>query len=153
MRARLPARLSSCLIDRLSSIYLDSLTASPKPLPHFESDSGFKFLLLALTLTHLYITNLPQRRREDEISITDGVLELSTKFVEEVMTPMEDVVTLFGDTVHDNKLVSRYDPSLHPPSSFSPSFCAVLITSLISLSLFFRSYSLIPFPWEAPFRE
>ncbi|KAJ7664212.1 hypothetical protein B0H17DRAFT_952188 [Mycena rosella] len=43
--------------------------------------------------------------RDDEISILNGVLELNTKNVEEIMTPMQDVVTLSADAVLDDKLV------------------------------------------------
>ncbi|KAJ7182410.1 hypothetical protein C8R43DRAFT_910919 [Mycena crocata] len=43
--------------------------------------------------------------RDDEISILNGVLELNTKNVEEIMTPMEDVVTLSADAILDDKLV------------------------------------------------
>ncbi|EIM91873.1 DUF21-domain-containing protein [Stereum hirsutum FP-91666 SS1] len=43
--------------------------------------------------------------RDDEISILNGVLELNTKNVEEIMTPMKDVVTLSADTILDSKTV------------------------------------------------
>ncbi|KAJ6533725.1 DUF21-domain-containing protein [Mycena capillaripes] len=43
--------------------------------------------------------------RDDEISILNGVLELNTKNVEEIMTPMKDVVTLSADALLDDKLV------------------------------------------------
>ncbi|KAJ7486942.1 hypothetical protein FB451DRAFT_1228377 [Mycena latifolia] len=43
--------------------------------------------------------------RDDEISILNGVLELNTKNVEGIMTPMKDVVTLSADAVLDDKLV------------------------------------------------
>ncbi|KAF8191972.1 hypothetical protein K438DRAFT_873305 [Mycena galopus ATCC 62051] len=43
--------------------------------------------------------------RDDEISILNGVLELNTKHVEEIMTPMRDVVTLSSDAILDDKLV------------------------------------------------
>jgi len=43
--------------------------------------------------------------RDDEISILNGVLELNTKHVQEIMTPMKDVVTLSADAILDDKLV------------------------------------------------
>ncbi|KAJ7464222.1 hypothetical protein B0H11DRAFT_1734286 [Mycena galericulata] len=43
--------------------------------------------------------------RDDEISILNGVLELNTKSVEAIMTPMKDVVTLAADAILDDKLV------------------------------------------------
>lgn len=43
--------------------------------------------------------------RDDEISILNGVLELNTKSVEELMTPMEDVVTLSADMILDHKAI------------------------------------------------
>ncbi|CAK5266481.1 unnamed protein product [Mycena citricolor] len=45
--------------------------------------------------------------QEDEISILNGVLELSTKKVERIMTPMTDVVTLSADALLDDKLVEN----------------------------------------------
>ncbi|KAG8220684.1 hypothetical protein J3R82DRAFT_2972 [Butyriboletus roseoflavus] len=43
--------------------------------------------------------------RDDEISILNGVLELNTKNVETIMTPIKDVVTLCVDTVMDHATV------------------------------------------------
>ncbi|KAJ6623204.1 hypothetical protein B0H10DRAFT_2011652 [Mycena sp. CBHHK59/15] len=43
--------------------------------------------------------------REDEIGILNGVLELSAKSVEGIMTPMKDVVTLSADAILDDQLV------------------------------------------------
>jgi len=43
--------------------------------------------------------------RDDEISILNGVLELNTKRVERIMTPMKDVVTLSSDTILDAKMI------------------------------------------------
>jgi metal transporter CNNM len=43
--------------------------------------------------------------RDDEIGILNGVLELNTKSVEEIMTPMEDVVKLSSDTILDHKML------------------------------------------------
>ncbi|KAJ7624854.1 hypothetical protein FB45DRAFT_924367 [Roridomyces roridus] len=43
--------------------------------------------------------------REDEISILNGVLELNSKKVETIMTPMKDVVTLSQDALLDDKLM------------------------------------------------
>ncbi|KAI9436968.1 hypothetical protein H4582DRAFT_369107 [Lactarius indigo] len=43
--------------------------------------------------------------RDDEISILNGVLELNTKSVEKIMTPMKDVVTLSSDTILDAKTI------------------------------------------------
>jgi len=43
--------------------------------------------------------------RDDEISILNGVLELNTKKVETIMTPMKDVMTLCADTILDHSKV------------------------------------------------
>lgn len=43
--------------------------------------------------------------RDDEISILNGVLELNTKNVETIMTPIKDVVTLSIDTILDHNTV------------------------------------------------
>ncbi|KAF8502870.1 DUF21-domain-containing protein [Russula emetica] len=43
--------------------------------------------------------------RDDEISILNGVLELNSKKVESIMTPMKDVVTLSSDTILDAKMI------------------------------------------------
>jgi len=43
--------------------------------------------------------------RDDEISILSGVLELNTKKVESIMTPMKDVVTLSSDAILDAKMI------------------------------------------------
>lgn len=43
--------------------------------------------------------------RDDEISILNGVLELNTKNVETIMTPIQDVVTLSSDTILDHNTV------------------------------------------------
>ncbi|KAG1865637.1 hypothetical protein C8R48DRAFT_705498 [Suillus tomentosus] len=43
--------------------------------------------------------------RDDEISILNGVLELNTKNVETIMTPIRDVVTLSSDTILDHNTV------------------------------------------------
>ncbi|KAK0483032.1 DUF21-domain-containing protein [Armillaria luteobubalina] len=45
--------------------------------------------------------------RDDEISILSGVLELNSKNVEELMTRMEDVVTLSKDTILDHDTVDK----------------------------------------------
>ncbi|EPS99663.1 hypothetical protein FOMPIDRAFT_1163886 [Fomitopsis schrenkii] len=43
--------------------------------------------------------------RDDEISILNGVLELNNKHVDELMTPMEDVVTISSDRILDHDTV------------------------------------------------
>ncbi|PSS37386.1 hypothetical protein PHLCEN_2v770 [Hermanssonia centrifuga] len=43
--------------------------------------------------------------RDDEISILNGVLELSNKHVASLMTPMKDVVTISADTILDQEAV------------------------------------------------
>ncbi|KAF8549338.1 hypothetical protein OG21DRAFT_606273 [Imleria badia] len=43
--------------------------------------------------------------RDDEISILNGVLELNTKNVETIMTPIKDVLTLCVDTIMDHATV------------------------------------------------
>nr|GAT61271.1 predicted protein [Mycena chlorophos] len=43
--------------------------------------------------------------RDEEISILNGVLELGEKRVEQIMTPMNDVVTLPADAIVDDKLL------------------------------------------------
>ncbi|KIJ93591.1 hypothetical protein K443DRAFT_135002 [Laccaria amethystina LaAM-08-1] len=43
--------------------------------------------------------------RDDEITILNGVLELNTKNVETIMTPLKDTVILSADTILDHKAV------------------------------------------------
>lgn len=43
--------------------------------------------------------------RDDEIAILNGVLELNTKNVEEIMTPLKDTVILSSDAILDHKAV------------------------------------------------
>ncbi|KAL5534997.1 hypothetical protein ACEPAF_3088 [Sanghuangporus sanghuang] len=45
--------------------------------------------------------------RDDEIAILNGVLELNTKSLVEIMTPIQDVVTLSADAVLDHTLVDK----------------------------------------------
>ncbi|THH10582.1 hypothetical protein EW145_g1236 [Phellinidium pouzarii] len=45
--------------------------------------------------------------RDDEIKILSGVLELNTKSVVQIMTPMRDAVTLSADAVLDHALVDK----------------------------------------------
>jgi metal transporter CNNM len=45
--------------------------------------------------------------RDDEIAILNGVLELNTKRVVEIMTPMKDVLTLKTDDVLDYSLMDK----------------------------------------------
>jgi metal transporter CNNM len=45
--------------------------------------------------------------RDDEITILNGVLELNTKDVQEIMTPLKDTVILSADTVLDHKAVDK----------------------------------------------
>ncbi|CAK5282265.1 unnamed protein product [Mycena citricolor] len=44
---------------------------------------------------------------DDEISILNGVLELGTKRVEQLMTPIQDVVSLSADAVLDHQMVEK----------------------------------------------
>lgn len=44
--------------------------------------------------------------RDDEISILNGVLELNTKSVSGIMTPIGDVVTLSLDTILDHPTIN-----------------------------------------------
>ncbi|KAJ7199433.1 hypothetical protein GGX14DRAFT_525155 [Mycena pura] len=43
--------------------------------------------------------------RDEELSILQGVLELGTKSVEQLMTPMKDVMTLAADAILDDRLM------------------------------------------------
>lgn len=45
--------------------------------------------------------------RDDEITILNGVLELNTKDVQEIMTPLKDTVILSADTILDHKAVDK----------------------------------------------
>lgn len=40
-----------------------------------------------------------------EISILNGVLELSSKSIEQIMTPIEDVLSLSSDEILDHKKI------------------------------------------------
>ncbi|KAJ2917580.1 hypothetical protein MD484_g2835, partial [Candolleomyces efflorescens] len=45
--------------------------------------------------------------RDDEITILNGVLELNSKDVQEIMTPLKDTVILSADTILDHKAVDK----------------------------------------------
>ncbi|KAF8310843.1 DUF21-domain-containing protein [Clavulina sp. PMI_390] len=45
--------------------------------------------------------------RDDEITILNGVLSLNDKKVDEIMTPMKDVVTISSDAILDHKMVDH----------------------------------------------
>ncbi|KAK7062629.1 hypothetical protein VNI00_000117 [Paramarasmius palmivorus] len=45
--------------------------------------------------------------RDDEINILNGVLELNNKKVEQIMTPMKDVVTLPADKILDHEMLDQ----------------------------------------------
>jgi len=45
--------------------------------------------------------------RDDEINILNGVLELNTKRVEDIMTELKDVVTISADTILDHETLDR----------------------------------------------
>ncbi|KAI9510699.1 DUF21-domain-containing protein [Russula earlei] len=70
--------------------------------------------------------------RDDEISILNGVLELNSKRVESIMTPMKDVVALSSDAILDAKMVeflllsgySRFP--VHEPGN-PLAFCGLLL--------------------------
>ncbi|KAF8870596.1 hypothetical protein CPB84DRAFT_1801877 [Gymnopilus junonius] len=49
--------------------------------------------------------NAEEPLRDDEIAILNGVLELNTKNVETIMTPLKDTVILSADTILDHKAV------------------------------------------------
>ncbi|KAI0762500.1 hypothetical protein C8Q74DRAFT_1337026 [Fomes fomentarius] len=76
--------------------------------------------------------------RDDEISILNGVLELNNKKVEQIMTPMQDVVTVSSDRVlnHDTvdwllrsgySRIPVYKPE-HPTS-----FVGILLVKMLSV--------------------
>jgi len=94
--------------------------------------------------------------RDDEISILNGVLELNTKNVEAIMTPMEvymialylpktelingqDVVSLSSDTILDHKTIDAMQvlclftsPSLYNITSSSPAYQVAIHVSLFT---------------------
>ncbi|KAN0138681.1 hypothetical protein V8E53_003669 [Lactarius tabidus] len=76
--------------------------------------------------------------RDDEISILNGVLELNTKKVESIMTPMKDVVTLSSDTILDAKtieslLLSGYSRfPVHEPGNFLAFSGLLLVKKLLT---------------------
>ena len=45
--------------------------------------------------------------RDDEIAILNGVLDLNTKSVVDIMTPMRDVLTLRTDDVLDHSMMDK----------------------------------------------
>ncbi|KAF8439366.1 hypothetical protein L210DRAFT_3672866 [Boletus edulis BED1] len=61
--------------------------------------------------------------RDDEISILNGVLELNTKNVETIMTPIKDVVTLCVDTILDHVTVD----AMHSPFSLNSGYSRIPI--------------------------
>ncbi|KAJ6570875.1 hypothetical protein DFH09DRAFT_1153268 [Mycena vulgaris] len=98
--------------------------------------------------------------RDEEIGILNGVLELGGKSVGEIMTPMEDVVTLAADAVLDDSLVesillsgySRFP--VHAPGQPGTFIGLLLIKKLLkydpALALPVSSFSLGILPEAAP---
>ncbi|KAJ3997193.1 hypothetical protein F5050DRAFT_1799207 [Lentinula boryana] len=97
--------------------------------------------------------------RDDEISILNGVLELNTKSVEEIMTPIKDVVKLSADTILDHKTLDAILSSgysrfpIHEPGNPLAFVGLLLIKKLLqydpSQSLPISSFPLSILP-EAP---
>jgi len=75
--------------------------------------------------------------RDDEISILNAVLELNTKSIETIMTPMKDVVCLSADRVMDHKAVDAVLSSgysrfpVHEPGKPTAFIGILLIKTLI----------------------
>jgi len=76
--------------------------------------------------------------RDDEISILNGVLELNTKSVVEIMTPIKDVVTLSTDAIMDHALVDKLLTSgysrfpVHEPDNPTAFIGLLLIKKLLA---------------------
>ncbi|KAL5495799.1 hypothetical protein ACEPAI_1263 [Sanghuangporus weigelae] len=76
--------------------------------------------------------------RDDEIAILNGVLELNTKTLLEIMTPIQDVVTLSADAVLDHTLVDKILVSgysrfpVHEPGNPKSFLGLLLIKKLLS---------------------
>ncbi|KAJ3727195.1 hemolysin [Lentinula guzmanii] len=97
--------------------------------------------------------------RDDEISILNGVLELNTKSVESIMTPIKDVVKLSADTILDHKTLDAILSSgysrfpIHEPGNPLAFVGLLLIKKLLqydpSQSLPISSFPLSILP-EAP---
>ncbi|KAF8261737.1 hypothetical protein EI94DRAFT_1705295 [Lactarius quietus] len=86
--------------------------------------------------------------RDDEISILNGVLELNTKKVERIMTPMKDVVTLSSDTILDARtieslLLSGYSRfPVHEPGNLL-AFSGLLLVKKVVHGISFRQWASI----------
>ncbi|TBU30759.1 hypothetical protein BD311DRAFT_863763 [Dichomitus squalens] len=76
--------------------------------------------------------------RDDEISILNGVLELNNKKVEQIMTPIQDVVTISADRVLDHATVdwllrSGYSRiPVHKPGH-PLTFIGILLVKMLSI--------------------
>lgn len=76
--------------------------------------------------------------RDDEIAILNGVLELNTKKVESIMTPMQDTVTLSADCILDHNkvdsiLLSGYSRfPVHAPGNPTAFIGLLLIKKLLT---------------------
>ncbi|KAF6741908.1 hypothetical protein DFP72DRAFT_941086 [Ephemerocybe angulata] len=98
--------------------------------------------------------------RDDEIAILNGVLELNTKDVQEIMTPLKDTVILSADKVLDHKavdniLLSGYSRfPVHEPGNTSSFIGTLLIKKLLtydpSQSLPVSSFPLTILPEALP---
>jgi len=82
-------------------------------------------------------TDSEEPLRDDEISILNAVLELNTKKIESIMTPMKDVVCLSADRIMDHKAVDAVLSSgysrfpVHEPSKPTAFIGILLIKTLI----------------------
>ncbi|KAF8959831.1 hypothetical protein BDZ97DRAFT_1836095 [Flammula alnicola] len=87
--------------------------------------------------------------RNDEIAILNGVLELNTKNVETIMTPIKDTVTLSADTILDHKavdaiLLSGYSRFPVHESGNPSSFVGLLLIKKQSSACFFLPLGILP---------
>lgn len=63
--------------------------------------------LKTLVTLHQSLGEASERLNEDEVTIISAVLDLKRKPVEDVMTPMDDVLILSEDTILDEKITSQ----------------------------------------------
>ncbi|KLO17591.1 DUF21-domain-containing protein [Schizopora paradoxa] len=99
-----------CSIFVLSLMYLFAPIAWPiaKLLDYIlGADEGNTYKKAELKSFLQFHRHGEEPLRDDEISILNGVLELNTKTVVEIMTPMKDAVTLSADSVMDHAMVDK----------------------------------------------
>jgi metal transporter CNNM len=116
--------------------------------------------LKALVTLHQSLGHAEERLNEDEVTIITAVLDLKTKAVGNIMTPMKDVFTMSSDTVLDEKMMDNILSAgysripIHNPGNKNDFVGMLLVKMLITYdpedALRVRDFALATLPETRP---